>query len=107
MPCRSRTAWWRSSSSNAPAESILDQEPCRTNGCRGTGRDHGRPRFNVHLAGRSSGGAAMSALPMGLLAFALAVGAAAEEPPWKRTLQGDDARKAAELEKRLDELETA
>jgi CHAT domain-containing protein len=49
----------------------------------------------------------MSALPTGFLAFALAVGAAAEEPPWKRLLQGDDARQAAELEKRLDELEAA
>jgi tetratricopeptide (TPR) repeat protein len=36
-----------------------------------------------------------------------AVAAAAEEPAWKRVLQGEDAKKAAELEKRIAELEEA
>jgi tetratricopeptide (TPR) repeat protein len=46
----------------------------------------------------------------GLLALAVLLGLvvvapAADEPPFKRLLQGEDAKKVAELEKRADDLE--
>jgi tetratricopeptide (TPR) repeat protein len=44
---------------------------------------------------------------MGLAALGLIVAAAAigaEEEPWKRVLKGDDARKAAELQKQINDL---
>jgi Flp pilus assembly protein TadD len=41
------------------------------------------------------------------LAFTAGLGSGADDPPWKRVLKGDDARKATELERRLDEFEEA
>jgi tetratricopeptide (TPR) repeat protein len=48
-------------------------------------------------------------LAVALLGLALAVVAQADDakPPWQRLLTGDDARKAADLEKRVVELEAA
>ena len=39
--------------------------------------------------------------------LAAALSAAAEEPAWKRVLQGEDAKKAEQLQKRIGELEAA
>jgi hypothetical protein len=44
---------------------------------------------------------------MAAVVLAAALAAAAEEPAWKRMLQGEDARKAEQLEKRIAELEAA
>jgi tetratricopeptide (TPR) repeat protein len=43
----------------------------------------------------------------GAVVVLTAVTAAAEEPAWKRVLQGEDAQKAAQLQKRIAELEEA
>jgi hypothetical protein len=43
----------------------------------------------------------------GAVVVLAAVAAAAEEPAWKRVLQGEDAKKAEQLQKRIAELEEA
>jgi CHAT domain-containing protein/Tfp pilus assembly protein PilF len=43
----------------------------------------------------------------GAVVLTAALAAAAEEPAWKRVLQGEDAQKAEQLQKRIGELEAA
>src|SRR5262249_51638531 len=57
------------------------------------------------LGDGNDGGSAMTTRKLALLGVVLlGTGVAAEEPPYKRLLQGDDAKKAAQLSKRVGEL---